>query len=173
MMLNAPTTELCSNNFPKYVPNLYENLLDIMKKENYDFIKMSFAEFYGNNSTQWAWYNVPQSFRESNWPNNPKLPATGLDPNSPSTNFKNIKTLNKTTYADGEVYYCNWPQIVSREGNYKIFLITKYAHPHEQTMMSYVYQETLKGNIKPAILLASPITHNRFDHYKSGLRKEC
>ena len=173
MMLNAPTTELCSNNFPKYVPNLYENLLDIMKKENYDFIKMSFAEFYGNNSTQWAWYNVPQSFRESNWPNNPKLPATGLDPNSPSTNFKNIKTLNRTTYADGEVYYCNWPQIVSREGNYKIFLITKYAHPHEQTMMSYVYQETLKGNIKPAILLASPITHNRFDHYKSGLRKEC
>jgi hypothetical protein len=38
--------------------------------------------------------------------------------------------------------------------------------------MSHIYQETLKGNITPAILLASPTEHNRFDFYEGYERKE-
>jgi hypothetical protein len=54
-----------------------------------------------------------------------------------------------------------------------MFLETKWAYPYEQTWMSYIFQETLKNNIKPGILLATPTEHNRFLHYGLGERKEC
>ena len=38
--------------------------------------------------------------------------------------------------------------------------------------MSYAFQETIKGNIKPGILLLTPTEHNRFDFYDGNLRKE-
>jgi hypothetical protein len=38
--------------------------------------------------------------------------------------------------------------------------------------MSYIYQEGKKGNIKSALLFATPTEHNRFDHYDANLRKE-
>jgi hypothetical protein len=53
-----------------------------------------------------------------------------------------------------------------------MFLDTKWAHPYEQTWMSFIYQETIKGNINPAILLATPTEHDRFEHYSSNERRE-
>jgi hypothetical protein len=53
-----------------------------------------------------------------------------------------------------------------------MFLTEKWVHPFEQTWMSYIYQQTKLGNIKGSLLLASPITHNRFDHYDGNARKE-
>jgi hypothetical protein len=38
--------------------------------------------------------------------------------------------------------------------------------------MSYAYQETVKGNIKPGLLLLTPTEHDRFEHYDGSLRKE-
>jgi hypothetical protein len=38
--------------------------------------------------------------------------------------------------------------------------------------MSYAYQETVKGNIKPGLLLLTPTEHERFDFYSAELRKE-
>lgn len=162
----------CKNGFIRYVENIFKKSLSIIHNESYDFLKLSFTEFYGNNSTQWAWYNVPQSIRETHWPKNKFLPKRGLDRNAPKVKYNNIKNLSGLSYADGEIYYCNWPQIVSKEGNRKMFLTETWAHPFEQTWMSYIFQETIKGNIKPAILMASPIEHDRFDHYKKELRKE-
>lgn len=164
--------EVCKNGLNRFVDNLYDTSVSICGKNNYDFLKLSFTEFYGDNKTQWAWYNVPQSFREQNWPEKPKLPVQGLDPNSPKTKFKNIGYLNGVPYIDGEIYYCNWPQIVSKEGNKKMFLTDKWAHPFEQTWMSYIYQQTIKGDIKPAILLLTPTEHDRFEFYDKELRKE-
>ena len=164
--------EVCKNGFPRYIDKIYSKSLKIVQKENLDFLKLNFTEFYGDNSTQWSWYNVPQVVREKFWPNNKKLPSQGLDPNAPKTEFKNIKSSNGLAYSIGEVYYCNWPQIVTKEGNKKMFLDTKWNHPFEQTWMSHIYQETVKGDIKPGILLLSPTEHNRFDHYEGNLRKE-
>lgn len=164
--------EVCKNGFNRYVDKLYSKSLKIVQKENLDFLKLNFTEFYGDNSTQWSWYNVPQVVREKFWPNNKRLPNQGLDPNAPKTEFKNIKSLNGLAYAIGDVYYCNWPQIVTKEGNQKMFLNTKWGHPFEQTWMSHIYQETVKGEIKPGILLLTPTEHNRFDHYEGNLRKE-
>jgi hypothetical protein len=164
--------QTCRNGFNRYVKNLYVKTLDIIKKENFDFLKFNFSEFYGDNSTQWSWYNVPQSVREQYWPRYSKLPQMGTDPNAPKTEYKKIGCADGLSYVSGDVYYCNWPQLVSRVGNKKMFLETKWAHPFEQTWMSYMYQETKKGNLNPGLLLSTPTEHNRFEHYAAGLRKE-
>jgi len=164
--------EVCKNGFNRYVKDLYKNSLQITKKNNFDFLKLSFTEFYGDNRTQWSWYNVPQDFREKHWPNKSKLPVKGLDPDAPQTNFTKIGSHNGVPFAHGEIYYCNWPQVVTKYGNKKMFLTDKWTRPFEQTWMSYIFQKTIKGQIKPGLLLLSPTEHDRFDHYDGKLRKE-
>ena len=164
--------EIGKNGFNRFVDGLYRKSLQITKKNNFDFLKLSFSEFYGDNRVQWAWYNVPQSFREIHWPEKSTLPVQGLDPNAPKTKITKIDTFNGVPYAHGEIYYCNWPQVVSKFGNRKMFLTEKWARPFEQTWMSYMFQETVKGNITPGILLLTPTEHDRFDHYDGKLRKE-
>lgn len=172
MAFRPRKNEMCKNGFNRWTEDLYQKSLEILKKENFDFLKLNYTEFFGDNSTQWSWYNVPQDFRQRHWPDNPKLPEQGLNPNSPKTVFKNIKSHNGLPYVTGEIYLCNWPILLSREGNYKCYLETKWAHPFEQTLMSHCYQETVMGNINPGLLLLTPTEHNRFDHYDSSLRKE-
>jgi len=167
---NEGTT--CRNGFNRYVENLYVKSLEIMQKESFDFLKMNYSEFYGDNGTQWSWYNVPQSVRSEFWPNKPRLPQMGLDPNAPKTTFNKVLSHKGVPYASGEVYYCNWPQIVSRPGNQKMFLDVTWAHPFEQTWMSHMYQLVKKSELNPGLLLMTPTEHDRFEHYDSKLRKE-
>lgn len=164
--------EVCRNGFSRTTQNLFKNSIEILQKEGFDFLKLNYSEFYGDNGKQWSWYNVPQSVRESVWPNYNQLPKTGLDENSPRTKFKNINTYNGIPYITGEIYYSNWPQLVSKEGNKKMFLETKWKRPFEQTWMSHMFQETRKGNLKPGLLLISPTQHERFEHYPAEERKE-
>ncbi len=162
----------CPNGFPTYIPGLYDKVHKIMEKNGFDILKFCFTEFFGDNKTQWAWYNVPQEVREQYWPEKKYLPANGLDPNAPLTKFNNIRTEEGVAYADGDIFYCNWPQMVSREGNKKMFLDEKWAHPFEQTWMSYIFQKTIQGVITPAILLATPCYHERFEYYEAAERRE-
>lgn len=163
----------CKNGFIRKIDNIYEKTLEIIKKENFDFLKLNFTEFYGSHNKQWAWYNVPQEFRKNHWPNNQTLPKQGLDPYSPNLEFKHIQSHKGLPYISGEVYLSNWPILMTKEGNYNCYIKTKFQHPYEQTLMSNCYQETIKGNINPGLLLATPTEHNRFDFYESSLRKEC
>ena len=162
---------VCRNGFRRYIPNFYTTLMQIAFDENFDFLKWNFSEFYGDNRKQWAWHNVPAQVRSELFPDNPIKSTSDTDA-SPYAKYKNIKSFNGLPYATGEIYYCNWPQVVSREGNKKMFLDTTWAHPFEQTWMSHIYQETLKGNIYPGILLATPTEHNRFEFYKAEERRE-
>jgi hypothetical protein len=163
----------CKNGFIRKVDKLYNKTLEILQKENFDFVKLNFTEFFGSHNKQWAWYNVSHEFRQKHWPNNPKLPILGLDSNSPNLEFKHIQSHKGLPYVSGEIYLSNWPILMTKEGNYKCYIETKFDWPHEQTIMSYVYQETIKNNIKPGLLLATPTEHIRFDFYDSKLRKEC
>jgi hypothetical protein len=38
--------------------------------------------------------------------------------------------------------------------------------------MSYIFQETIKGEINQGLLLMTPTEHDRFDFYDGSLRKE-
>jgi hypothetical protein len=164
--------EVCKNGFNRYVKDLYKSSMEITKTHNFDFLKLNYTEFFGDNGTQWSWYNVPQSFRETRWPEKSQLPVQGQDPNAPRTLFRNIRSYKGVPFIDGEIYYCNWPQVVTKEGNKKMFLTEKWAHPYEQTWMSYMYQETVAGNLRPGMLLMTPTEHDRFEFYDRGLRKE-
>jgi hypothetical protein len=174
MTVNPPELEgeVCRNGFRKYISNLYNILHKIMLRDKFDFLKLSFTEVYFDNDKQCSWYNVPQHIRTEFWPHYDKLPVSGLDPNVPLTEFKNIRNMDGVTYIDGEIYYANWPMIVSKEGNKKMFINTTWAHPFEQTWMSHMHQMTKKGELKPALLLASPIWHDRIKHYKPEERRE-
>jgi hypothetical protein len=61
---------------------------------------------------------------------------------------------------------------VTKYGNKKMFLDTTWAHPFENTWMSYMYQETKKGELNGCLLLLTPVEHNRFEHYSANLRRE-
>lgn len=154
---------ICQFGFTKKVDNLYHSLIRIMDIEKYDFLKFSFSEFYGHNGSQWSWHNVPSPRKEEFF---------GKINSKPYTKFNTIRSLNKIVYADGEIYYSNWPHIISQEGNKKCFLDTTWQHPFEQTWMSHIYDLTRQNIVKPAILLHSPITHNRVHHYEAKERKE-
>lgn len=171
-LVDPNVTLSCSSGFARFTPNLLQKVKAIMEKENYDFLKFSFKEFFGDNSVQWAWYNVPQRIRDEFFPEKTTLPEHGFDPNAPKLIYKNIKSIDGLAYADGEIYYCNWPQIVSKTGNQKLFLDTKWSHPYEQTWMSHFFQETKKGLLRGAVLLLSPVEHHRFKFYPKEQRRE-
>ena len=162
----------CRNGFKNYTPDLYKKVHEIMAKEDFDFLKLSFTEVYMDSNIQVSWYNVPQSVRTYMWPDYDQLPISGLDPYAPRTKFDKIDVHNELSYISGEIYYANWPMIVSKKGNQKMFLDVQWEHPFEQTWMSYMFQETVKGNINPAVLLASPVWHNRIIYYKPEERRE-
>jgi len=119
-----------------------------------------------------SWYNVPQHIRTKRWPHYDQLPITGIDDNCPRTKFDTIEVMDGLSYIKGEIYYANWPMIVGKKGNQKMFLDITWTYPYEQTWMSQMYQDTIGGKLKPAILLASPINHNRIVYYKPEERKE-
>jgi hypothetical protein len=153
----------CNFGFNKHIDHLYDIIIGIMDNYDYDFLKLSFSEFYGHNGLQWSWHNVPHTKR---------LEYFGSIKEKPFTIFNNIKSHNGVPFADGEVYYSNWPHIINQLGNKKMFLDTKWEYPYEQTWMSHFYTLTREKLLKPAILLASPITHNRVYHYEQEERKE-
>ena len=163
--------EFCRNGFRRKIKDFFNIIMDIIWDENFDFVKWNFSEFFGDNTKQWAWHNVPAGVRSQLFPEKPVKTTNDVEA-APYLNYKNIKSKRGLPYATGEIYYCNWPQVVSKEGNRKMFLDTKWAHPYEQTWMSFIYQETIKGNIKPSILLATPTEHDRFEHYSSNERRE-
>ena len=173
MGIHSPQTPgYCRNGFRKYVPDLFKIIHKIMLKEEYDFLKLTFTEVYMDNHLQVSWYNVGQEIRTEVWPHYDKLPTAGLDYNCPRTKFIKIDSLDGLAYAEGEVYYANWPMIVGKTGNKRMFLDKKWEAPYEQTWMSHMFQMARAGNLKPAVLLASPIEHERIMYYKPEERKE-
>jgi hypothetical protein len=173
MFFQNKPDETCRNGFNRYTPNLFNKCTEIMNKENFEFLKINYTEFYGDNGTCWPWYNLPQEKRNEYFPEKPNLPINGLDPNAPKTKFNNIMSHKGLPYVDGEIYYCNWTHIISQEGNKKMFLDTKWTYPFENTWMSHHYQLTKKNQLRGGLLLLTPVDHERFDHYAKELRKEC
>ena len=170
MLFNLEST-FCKNGFGTKAPGLFHRCLKILEKEQLDYLKLSYSEFFGGNNQQWAYCNVPQSVRLENF-GDLKLSFPRDYDKIPGTKTDYISSLEGLSYAVGEFYYCNWPLIFNKQGNRKVFLETKWGHPYEQTWMSYVYQEQRKKNIKAGCLLFSPIAHNRVYFYKAQDRRE-
>ena len=173
MFLYPPAKARCYAGMDVYTDNLFERSLEIIHQEQYDYLKLSYSEFYGSNRTQWAWYNIEQVWREEYFPEKPNLPHDGLDEEAPHTVEYCHKSYGSLGYIEGEFHYCNWPLWISREGNRKIFLDDKTQYLFEQRWMGQTFYKIKLGEIKCAVLALSPINHNRFHFYPAHERKEC
>jgi hypothetical protein len=170
MLFNVEAT-YCKNGFGTKAKDLFYKSLRIIEKEELDYLKISFTEFFGGNNQQWAYCNVPQHVRIECF-GDLKLQFPRDYDKIPGSKTDFISTFEGLPYAVGEFYYCNWPLVFTKQGNRKVFLETKWSYPYEQTWMSYVFQEQRKKNIKAGCLLLSPIAHNRVYFYKAQDRRE-
>lgn len=170
MLFNVEAT-YCKNGFGTKIKDLFSKCLKIVEKEELDYLKISFTEFFGGNNQQWAYCNVPQHIRLEHF-GDLKLQFPRDYDKIPGVKTDYINSYEGLSYAVGEFYYCNWPLIFTKQGNKKVFLATKWSKPFEQTWMSYVFQEQRRKNIKAGCLLLSPIAHNRVYFYKAAERRE-
>ena len=53
-----------------------------------------------------------------------------------------------------------------------MFIDVKFKNPFEQTQMSHIFQLTKEQKVRPAVLLASPIWHDRIEFYEPEERRE-
>jgi len=161
-MLMEKSVKLCKNGLNMHVDNWLEKCIKIVETEKLDFIKISFSEFFGDHHKQWAWHNVPNHVKLKYFPDGEHR-----------MKWSKSGCVDGLSYLLGDIYYSNWPSVMTKAGNYKIFLETVYASPHEQTLMSHAFQLMKKGRIRSAVLMSSLVNHNRVFHYAREIRKEC
>ena len=151
---------LCRNGFPQRVPGLLAAAIAIVQNEpTIDFLKLSYSEFYGDHRHNWAYYNLGPDRQAEYFPE------------GPGTRFAAIRSHAGLSYAVGEVHYSNWPLLITRRGNSLLFVGDIAALRFEQTLMVRALELARAGALRGAVLLASPINHDRHVHYAGG-RKE-
>lgn len=161
-MLMEKENSLCKNGLNMHCDNWLEKCIRIVEEENLDYIKISFSEFFGDHHKQWAWHNVPNNVKNKYFPDGKHR-----------MRWKESGCIGGLSYLIGDVYYSNWPSVMTKAGNYKIFLETVYASPFEQTIMSHAFQIQKQGRLRSGVLMASLVNHNRVHHYSKDIRKEC
>ena len=163
---------LCRNGFNTKVGGLWDKVHNIMVREDLDFLKLTFTEVFLDNNQQVSWYNVSDEKRREYWPNYFKLPIHGFDPDCPRTRYEKIDSYEGLSYAVGQPYYCNWPILMSKRGNKRVFLEDQPSRPDERAQMGCVFERQVGGEIRAGVLLASTITHGRSEHYEQKDRLE-
>jgi hypothetical protein len=151
----------CANGFRRLVPGLVERACQIAQYEDLDFLKLSFTELYGDHTQHWAYHNLPEAERPTYFPDGPRA------------SFEAIRSWRGLSYALGDVYYSNWPMVVTRRGNRRLFLEGDDVPLYEQLLMVRALKLMRTGGLRGGVLLASPINHDRFHHYPAEERREC
>ncbi len=161
-MLLVDEIKICRNGLNMHINDWLSKCIRIIELENLDFIKVSYSEFFGDHHKQWAWHNVPADMKRKYFPDGEHR-----------MRWNKSGCVNGVSYLIGDVYYSNWPSVMTKAGNYKIFIETDYEFPYEQTIMSHAFQLMKGGRLRAAVLMASVINHNRVYHYDGSIRKEC
>jgi hypothetical protein len=160
-MLLHTVPSVCRNGFPTVIPGVLAKATDIIRNEpTIDFLKLSYTEFYGDHTQNWAFFNLPPERREE------------LFPGGNRTAIQSIKSHAGLSYALGEIFYSNWPMLITRRGNDLLFMQDNGSARFEQTLMVRALELARAGQLHGAVLLASPINHDRQVHYPAGARKE-
>lgn len=154
--------------FIRYIPDLFDKSIEILEKEELDYLKMTIVEFFGDSTQDWSWKNLPQHKREEYFPKR-------LDGNTElewKSKVSHLGIFKDIAYAVGHFHYCNWPILFNKKGNHTVFLEIIYENLYEQTIMSQAKMHMMEGKLKVGTLLASPINHNRTVHYARESRRE-
>jgi hypothetical protein len=159
-MLLAADDGRCRNGLSRRVPDLLERASQIVRCEDLDFLKLSFTEVFGDHTQNWTYYNLGQ------------LERAELFPDGPATRVDAVKSYGGVSYLLGEVFYSNWPMLMTRRGNRAMFLGDDDIPRYEQWLMIRALRLARSGALRGGVLLASPIEHRRTVHYEAEQRKE-
>jgi hypothetical protein len=149
----------CSMGFSRWCPQLFQKSVEIMEKEDYDFLKLNFTEVQISND-----YDYVKSLEKSNVSIAGKKQLVKAD-------FHHLHSHKSLPYANGKVYLSNWPVIMSKRGNWQCYLEKNMSGLLEHEISRRVHQDITSGKTKSAVLLLSPIDHRRIQSY-SDTRKE-
>jgi hypothetical protein len=153
------TEGFCQSGFIRICSDLFNKTVEILQKEGLDFLKLSFSEVKMTHEHDWI-----ETLK--------KHPVIGLKPKEMvKTRFKSISSHRSLPYAEGSVYLSNWPILMSKKGNQKVFLSSNFNGLSESNVSREVHRLILQGRIRSAVLLLSPIVHNRSINY-DGFRRE-
>jgi hypothetical protein len=147
----------CKYGIEKHSKDLFDKLIGIMEEKKFDFLKLSYCEFQISNEYDWVKSLAKSKFKSQE--------------NLVKTTFTNKDNFRSLTYLEGEIYFCNWPMIMSKEGNRKCLIGKVSEKKYEYQIADRIHKDICKGLIKSAVLLMSPINHTRMKKY-SELRKE-
>jgi hypothetical protein len=160
-MLLHTSLGLCQNGFRTVVPSLLDSVREIVRAEGVDFLKLSFSEVCGDHTQNWAYYNLGEDERRHDFPD------------GPTARFDAIKSHQGLTYALGDVFYSNWPMLITRRGSRAIFLDDPDVPRYEQLLMAHAHRLNRAGALRSGVLMASPIRHHRLQPYPLEERREC
>lgn len=154
---------VCDNGLSRHVHEVGAASLAVLQREFADYVKFSFTEVYGSHHSQWGWINLNDQARAHYFPGAIDAPRTG---------FHSVQSLNHVPYAVGEIYYSNWPQVVTRRGTHRLFFDERREPCYEQYWTARSFELLRLGHVKAAVLLASPVNHHRTEDYARVERVE-
>jgi hypothetical protein len=135
LVLRPPTADVrCRFGFPGVVPDLYSVAQQIVTAEDLAYLKLTFHELFYDHSRDFL-TNRPAAFE--------KLGHLGVG------------------YFVGDVYYSNWPMLITRAGSAALF--------HEPTVtegqiMARAAERLARGEFRAGVLAAFPVEHTRLEH---------
>lgn len=147
-MLLVDHLSICKNGLSRHVDNWLDKCVKIVDKENLDYLKLSFSEVFGDHHEQWA-----QSPRE-------KL------------QWRYSNCVDGLSYIIGDVFYSNWPQIITKTGNNNLFLNNALTDFSEVNVKNHSFKLLKSNKIKSGVLMASLVNHCRTYSYKRNLRRD-
>jgi hypothetical protein len=135
MLLWADESSRCRFGFPNQVRNLFDKAVRILESEALDYLKLSFHEVYADHSLNY--YDA--------------TPAR----------FDKLGSIdNEVGYFVGEVYYSNWPTLITRAGSMKLFFCPAVT---EGEVVRRAVSLHRAGRLVTGVLAAFPISHTRIE----------
>lgn len=144
----------CENGYTRWCFQILKTSLEIMEKEGFDFIKLSFTEIQLSNKYDWV---LSLGKNPISFGGNKKLVETEF--------FKEGSHLG-LGYAEGVLCLNNWPVLMSKRGNWLCYLEKRFSKMSEHEIARSIHPSIKGGKIRSAVLLLSPVKHSRFQDYE-------
>jgi hypothetical protein len=125
----------CRFGFPNQVHNLFDKAVRVLESERLDYLKLSFHEVYADHSRNY-YDGTPARFD--------KLGSVD----------------DEVGYFVGQVYYSNWPMLITRAGSLKLFFPPAVTEGDVVHRAARLHRE---GRLATGVLAAFPICHTRLE----------
>jgi hypothetical protein len=134
LLWNEPGAR-CRFGFPNHVSGLFDKAVRILESEKLDYLKLCFHELYADHS-------------RNHYDNTP-------------ARFDKLGSIDEEIgYFVGEVYYSNWPMLITQSGSRKLFFPPAVT---EGEIVNRAFRLHTQGKITTGVLAAFPICHTRIE----------